>query len=162
MKGQICIIKQQIAMVEEVVTIKAAIRYFSRGGNTKKLADAISKEIGVEAKTTSEPLTEDVDILFLGSAAYGFDVDEEVKNFIKGINVRVGEVVNFSTTAVIKSTRKYVSRILKEKNIPLSDSEFACKGAFAVLHKGKPDENDCKNAAQFAKKVLAERNGEEA
>ena len=44
--------------------MKVAIRYYTRGGNTKKLADAIAEAIGVEAKTTAEPLTEDVDILF--------------------------------------------------------------------------------------------------
>ena len=30
--------------------MKVAIRYYTRGGNTKKLADAISQAIGVEAK----------------------------------------------------------------------------------------------------------------
>ena len=44
--------------------MKAAIRYYTRSGNTKKLADAISAAIGAEARTTAEPLTEDVDILF--------------------------------------------------------------------------------------------------
>ncbi len=136
--------------------MKAAIRYFSRGGNTRKLAEAIAEAIGVEVRTTSEPLTEDVDVLFLGSAAYGFDVDDAVKGFIGGIHVRVGKVVNFSTTAVVKSTRKYVAKALKEKNIPLSEEEFACRGSFAMLHRGKPDETDCRRVAQFAKRVLSE------
>ena len=42
--------------------MKVAIRYYTRGGNTKKLADAISKAVGVDAETTSVPLTGDVDI----------------------------------------------------------------------------------------------------
>lgn len=36
--------------------MKVAIRYYTRGGNTKKLAGAISKAVGAEAKTTAEPL----------------------------------------------------------------------------------------------------------
>ena len=32
-----------------------AVRYYSRGGNTKKIAEAIAKAVGVEAKTVSEP-----------------------------------------------------------------------------------------------------------
>ena len=135
--------------------MKVAIRYYTRGGNTKKLADAIAEAIGVEAKTTAEPLTEDVDILFLGSSVYAYGVDDEVKKFIKGIDVKVGKVVNFSTAAIIKSTYKQVAKLLEEKNITLAREEFACKGSFAVMHKGKPDAEDCKAAADFAKKIVS-------
>ncbi len=134
--------------------MKIAIRYYSRGGNTKKLADAISDAVGVEAKTVSEPLTEDVDILFLGSAAYGFDVDDEVKKFIDGISVSVGKVVNFSTTSVIKSTYKYVAKLLAAKDIPIAKDEYSCRGSFAVLYKGRPNSDDCRAAADFAKRIV--------
>ena len=135
--------------------MKVAIRYYTRGGNTKKLADAISEAIGVEAKTTAEPLTEDVDILFLGSSVYAYGVDDEVKKFIKGIDVRVGKVVNFSTAAIIKSTYKQVAKLLAEKNIPFAQEEFACRGSFSIMHKGKPDADDCKAAADFAKEIVS-------
>ena len=42
--------------------MKIAVRYYSRSGNTRKLAEAIAKAVNVEAKTTDEPLDEDVDI----------------------------------------------------------------------------------------------------
>ena len=135
--------------------MKIAIRYYTRGGNTKKLADAISQAIGVEAKTTAEPLTEDVDILFLGSSVYAYGVDDEVKKFIDGINVKIGKVVGFSTAALIKSTHKQVAKLLAARQIPFAEEEFACKGSFAVMHKGKPDAEDCKAAAAFAKKILS-------
>lgn len=135
--------------------MKVAIRYYTRGGNTKKLADAIAETIGVEAITTAEPLTEDVDILFLGSSVYAYGVDDEVKKFIRGIDVKVGKVVNFSTAAIIKSTYKQVAKLLAEKNIPFAQEEFACRGSFSVMHKGKPDADDCKAAADFAKKIVS-------
>ena len=131
------------------------IRYYSRGGNTKKIAEAIAKAVGVEAKTVSEPLTEDADILFLGSAPYAFDVDDEVKKFISGIHVSVGKVVNFSTSAAVKSTRKYVEKLLAEKRIPVAKEEFSCRGAFGMLHKGRPNENDQKAAAEFARGIIS-------
>ena len=34
--------------------MKVEVRYFSRGGNTKKLAEAIAEAVGVEALTTAE------------------------------------------------------------------------------------------------------------
>ncbi len=135
--------------------MKAAVRYYSRGGNTKKIAEAIAKAVGTEAKTVAEPLTEDVDVLFLGSAPYAFDADEEVKKFIKNIPVNVGKAVNFSTSAAVKSTRKYVEKLFAEKGIPLAKEEFSCRGAFLMLHKGRPDANDEKAAADFARKILA-------
>lgn len=45
--------------------MKTAIRYFTRSGNTKKLADAIAGAVGVPALTVAEPLREPVDTLFL-------------------------------------------------------------------------------------------------
>ncbi len=135
--------------------MKVAIRYFTRGGNTKKLADAISEAVGVEAKTTAEPLSEDVDILFLGSSVYAYGVDDQVRQFIEGINVKVGKVVNFSTAALIKSTYKQVSKLLEKKGIPLEKEEFACKGSFAMMHKGRPNADDCRAAAAFAKKMCS-------
>ncbi len=134
--------------------MKIAVRYYSRGGNTKKVAETIAKAIGVEAKTVAEPLTEDVDILFLGSSPYAFDVDDEVKKFINGINVSVGKAVNFSTSAAVKSTKKYVEKLLSEKNIPMAKEEFSCRGSFMMLHKGRPNEDDLKAAAEFAKNII--------
>lgn len=135
--------------------MKLAVRYYSRGGNTKKIAEAIAESVGVEAKTVSEPLTEDVDILFLGSAPYAFDIDDEVKSFINGINVSVSKVVNFSTSAAVKSTRKYVEKLLADKKIPVAKEEFSCRGSFAMLHKGRPNEDDQKAAADFARKIIS-------
>lgn len=135
--------------------MKIAIRYHSRGGNTKKIADAISGVVGVEAKTVSESLKEDVDILFLGTAPYAFDVDDEVKAFIKDINVSVGEAVIFSTSAAAKSIRKYVEKPFAEKEIPVAKEEFSCRGSFAMLHKGRPNEDDLRAAADFASKIIS-------
>ena len=135
--------------------MKIAIKYYTKGGNMKKLADAISKAVGVDSKTTAVPLTEDVDILFLGSSVYAFGIDSEVERFIDGIGTKVGKVVNFSTAALVKSTYKQVAKLLAKKNIPLAKEEFACRGSFGMVHKGKPDANDCEKAAEFAKKIIS-------
>ena len=136
--------------------MKIAVRYFSRGGNTKKLADAISKAVGVDAETTSVTLTEDVDILFLGSSVYANGVDSAIKEFINGISVKVGKVVNFSTAALVKSSYKQVSKLLEEKHIPFAKEEFYCRGSFAMMHRGRPNADDCKAAAEFARKIISQ------
>ncbi len=137
--------------------MKIAVRYFTRGGNTKKLAEAMAKAVGAEALGVEKPLAEDVDVLFLGSSPYAFDVDDAVKKFIAGINVRVGRVVNFSTSASLRSTAKYVSKLLEAKGIPLDKEEFSCPGSFLVLHKGRPNAQDLKAAGEFAQKIAAKK-----
>ena len=133
--------------------MKIAVRYFTRSGNTEKLAKAIAEAVGTQALTTDDPLKEGVDILFLGSSVYAYGVDDNIKRFISDIDVKVGKVVNFSTAALIKSTYKQVAKLLKEKNIAFA-SEFYCKGSFGPMHKGKPDADDIKAAAEFARKVV--------
>ena len=136
--------------------MKVAVRYYTRSGNTEKLAKAIADAVGVQALTTDEKLTEDVDILFLGSSVYAYGVDDEVEKFVAGIDVNVGKVVNFSTAALVKSTYKQVGKLLKEKGIPQAAEEFYCRGSFGPMHKGKPDAGDLKAAADFAKKIVSE------
>ena len=134
--------------------MKIAIRYYTKTGNTKKLAEAISSAINVEAKTVDEPLTEDVDILFLGSAVYAAGIDSKVKDFIKNINVNVGEVVNFSSAALIESTYKQVKNEVEKKGLKMSDKEFHCRGAFKFLHRGRPNDDDLKDVQEFAKGII--------
>ena len=62
--------------------------------------------------------------------------------------------MNFSTAALVRSTYKQVAKLLKEKNIPMAEEEFYCRGSFGPMHKGKPDAADLKSAAEFAKKIV--------
>ena len=80
--------------------MKVAVRYFTKTGHTKLLADAVAEAAGVKAETVDVPLTEDVDILFLGSAVYAANLDEAVKSFIDSISVSVGKIVPFSSAAI--------------------------------------------------------------
>ena len=77
-----------------------AIRYYSKTGNTEKLAKEIEKVTKVKAEPVTKKLNKDVDILFLGSTIYAAGIDEEVKKFIDNIDVKVGSIVNFSTAAL--------------------------------------------------------------
>jgi len=134
--------------------MKIAIRYYTKTGNTKKLAEAIASAIDVEAKTVDEPLSEDVDILFLGSAVYAAGIDSKVKEFIKNINVNVGEVVNFSSAALIESTYKQVKSEVEAKCLKMSEDEFHCRGAFKFVHRGRPNDEDLKDVQEFAKRII--------
>ena len=135
--------------------MKIAIRYYTKTGNTKKMAEALSEAVGVEALTVDNPLTEDVDILFLGSAVYAAGVDAKVKEFIENIDVNVGEIVNFSSAALIESTYKQVKKIAENNNLTMAEEEFHCRGAFKLVHRGRPNDNDLRNLQEFAKNIVS-------
>lgn len=135
--------------------MKIAVRYYTKTGNTKRLAEAVAKAAGVEAQPISVPITEPVDILFLGNSYYAFSIDPEVRAFIKGLDKsKVGKIVNFGSAAMLNSTYKKVKAEADKVGIPMDEREFHCKGEFKGVHKGKPDESDLKAATEFARKVI--------
>ncbi len=132
-----------------------AVRYFSRTGNTKKVAEAISAAVGVPAETTESPLTEKVDVLFLGSAVYAAGVDAAIQDFIKANADNIGAIANFSTTALLTSTWPQVKKIADANGVKILEKEFHCKGKFTAIHTSRPNEKDLADAAAFAKAVLS-------
>ncbi len=132
-----------------------AIRYYTRSGNTQKLAFAIAEAIGGEAKDVSAPLEEKTDILFLGSSVYAAGVDEAVKKFIADNRDKIGKIVNFSTAALISSTYSQIKKLAEECGVQIADEEFHCRGSFKFMHKGRPNAQDIAQAADFAKAIVA-------
>jgi len=133
-----------------------AIRYYtkSKKGNTKKLADAVSKAIGVEALDVSFDLTEKADRLFLINAMYAANIDREVKEFLSKNKDKIGEVVNMNTAASGASTWKNVKKVTDELGIKLSDKEFHCAASWIFINKGLPTDDDFRRAGDFAKSML--------
>ena len=134
--------------------MKIAVRYYTKTGNTKRLAEAVAKAAGVEALPLSSPIEEPVDILFLGNSYYAFSIDPEVRKFIRSLSKdKVGKIVNFGSAAMLNSTWKKVKAEADKVGIPMEQREFHCKGEFKGIHRGKPDEEDLKAAADFARMV---------
>ena len=135
--------------------MKTAVRYYTKTGNTKRLAEAVASAVGTEALPISTPITEPVDILFLGNSYYAFSIDPEVRTFIQFLDKsKVGKIVNFGSAAMLNSTYKKVKAEADKVGIPMDPREFHCKGEFKAFHKGRPNEDDMKAAAEFARKIV--------
>lgn len=129
-----------------------AVRYYTKTGNTKKLAQAVAEAVGAEALPISEPVCEPVDVLFLGNSYYAFSIDPEVRDFIRSLDKeKVGRIVNFGSAAMLNSTWKKVKAEADKVGIPMEKREFHCKGEFKGMHKGRPNAEDLKAAADFAR-----------
>ena len=135
--------------------MKIAVRYYTKTGNTKKLAEAIGRAVGEEALPISSPVAEPVDILFLGNSYYAFSIDPEVRDFIRGLDKsKVGKIVNFGSAAMLNSTYRKVKAEADKIGISMDEREFHCRGEFKGIHKGRPNESDLKAAAEFAAKII--------
>ena len=135
--------------------MKYAVRYYTKTGNTKRLAEAIAAALDIEALPISEPLSEPVDLLFLGNSYYAFSIDPEVRAYIRSLDpAKVGRIVNFGSAAMLNSTRKKVKAEADKIGIPVDEREFHCRGEFKGVHKGRPDADDLAAAAAFAKSMV--------
>ena len=52
------------------------------------------------------------------------------------------------------STWKKIKAMADKVGIPMDEREFHCKGEFKGIHKGRPNEEDLKAAAIFAKGII--------
>ena len=135
--------------------MKIAVRYYTKTGNTKRLAEAVAKAVGAQALPIGCPVDEPADILFLGNSYYAFTIDPEVRKFIASLDKsKIGRIVNFGSAAMLNSTYKKVKAEAAKVGIPVDAREFHCKGEFKGIHKGKPDETDLAAVAAFAKSFL--------
>ena len=134
-----------------------AVRYYTQTGNTKRLAEAIADELGVEALPIPTPVDGKTDVLLLGNSYYAFTIAPEVRDFVSGLNKdQVGKIINFGTAAMMKSTFKKVRAVANTVGIPVLDKEFHCKGEFKGMNKGRPNEEDLKAAREFARNIRKE------
>lgn len=107
--------------------MKIAVRYLSKSGNTKMIAEAIADGAGTSAvPITDEPtLSEHADILFLGGAPYANVMAPELRRYAETLTPdKVGKTVLFTTSNWSHRTVKGLQKILKAKGIAVADEHF--------------------------------------
>lgn len=136
--------------------MKIRVAYFSKSGNTKKLADCIAKTAGVTAESIGNGAGMEADVLFLGASVYWAGIDGKMKTYIDQLDPKkVKKVVVFSTSALAERAYPDIKKRLEKRGINVASENFYCRGSFAAMHKGRPNSDDLSEAAAFTKKVLA-------
>jgi len=135
--------------------MRTAIRYFSKFGHSKQMAEAIQPLCGETPQTVDVPLTEPVDLLFLGAGVMLGRVDGSVGTFIKTLQPNmVGSVVLFGSSAIIKSPVPQMQKMLEAQGVKVDSRSFSCRGAMGPLHSGHPDTQDIEKLKTFTKQIL--------
>ena len=82
-----------------------AIRYFTKFGHTAKMAEVISQVTGVNAETIQTPITNPIDILYLGSGVMLGKISGEMAAFIRTLTPdQVKRVICFGSLKIKKNT----------------------------------------------------------
>jgi flavodoxin len=141
--------------------MRIAVRYQSRGGNTKAIAEAIADVAGVKAELIDIPLNESVDVLFVGGGVYKWDIDSSLKNYLQTLDPQiVKSLVPFSTAGGMDGAKK-IAAVAKAKGINVFKKALPIKVGVsnhaALGGKGYLTLNDkqIRLVEDFVKKILS-------
>ena len=111
--------------------MSVAVRYYSRSGNTGKVAGYIAEAAGVEAVSVdaaNAALSEKVDVLFIGGALYAYGIDDNLKVYLQTIPAdKVGKAVVFSTSWLSKHALDVIKKALTDKGIAVESDTLYFK-----------------------------------
>jgi flavodoxin len=128
---------------------------YSKGGNTRKLADAIAGELGVKATDVKDvSLSPENGLIFLGTGCYGGKPGPDMLKFIEANDFRGRQVALFGTSGGgIGNEVKAMAEALKGKGAGVRGSYY-CKGKFLLWSRGHPETKDLEGARKFAREMV--------
>jgi flavodoxin len=131
--------------------------YYSMGGNTRKVAEAIADELCVTAKEVKsvDNLIEDA-FIFLGTGCYGAVLPGGIADFIERNQLKGRKIALFTTSAF--GWGKEVSimeKQIQDKGVNIVGS-FNCFGQFLALRRGHPGQEDLERARVFARSIIVQ------
>jgi flavodoxin len=130
--------------------------YFSRSGNTRKVAEVIAGELGVTARDvkTAGVLPPDA-FIFMGTGCYGAALAGPLVSFMENNRFNGRKIALFTTSAFGSLTELAVmKKQITNKGADIVAS-FSCYGQLLLAKKGHPTEKELDNARKFARHVAA-------
>ena len=140
--------------------LRIAVRYQSRGGNTRKVAEAIARKSGVVAKPLdpSETLS-GVDLLFVGGGFYAGKPHKILTDALSALSGDQAGCLAFFFTSMDPDAKmvKQLRKAVKDPAIAMMDDAFRCDGKFLFFRRDRPDSGDLTKAEGFAKRTIEAR-----
>jgi len=134
--------------------------YYSMGGNTKKLAEAIAGELGVEPEDVMKKESPAKgSLIFLGSGIYNQKPGKELVDFIERNDFTGRKVAVFGTASwLLKRQLAGLEKMLADKGATVTGT-FGCRGEAnffgACFNRNRPNAKDLEAAREFAQKMKA-------
>ncbi|UCB60116.1 MAG: flavodoxin [Candidatus Bathyarchaeota archaeon] len=133
--------------------MKFLVVYFSRGGKTRKVAEAIAKQLECEAVDVEKeaPDVAGVELLIVGSSEYLGKLHKTLQSFLDGLQPsNKSKAAVFATAAGPNPKVVYVLKRALEAKGYMVVSSFKCRGRFLFFNWSHPNEKDLENARAFA------------
>lgn len=132
-----------------------AIRYYSKFGHSKQMAEAIEEIVGAKSATVAEPLNQPTEVLVLGAGVFLGKVNSAVIDFINTLTPdKVKKVVLFGSCAIIDSPVLQMRKALEARGISVSEKSFTCKGSMGPIHSSHPNAQDIKAFQEFTRLAI--------
>lgn len=131
--------------------------YATKTGHSRKLANAIAKELGIEPiDMKSGKVPHGAELMFLVGGIYGGESLPETEKYIEALrpeNVKRAVLVTSCATGTTQQNK--LRGILFKNGIEVLPNEFICKGGFFIFRFTRPNNKDIEQAVEFAKKTVA-------
>ena len=100
------------------------IRYYSKTGNTKAVAEYIASKLNIEAKEINEAdYNNKCGLLFLGGAPYANIMSSKLREYANNlIKDNINAIALFTTSNWSRRTVRALKKILNEKEIKVYDN----------------------------------------
>jgi flavodoxin len=140
--------------------MKFAVRYQSRGGNTRAVAEIIADVLGIKAETIDTALDEKVDTLFIGGGLYAGHIDKKLKIYMENIDPeRVGKIVPFGTAGGRQFALKEIAECAAKKGIKVDEHRLCVKMwlkgySFFKFNGGKLNEKQINTIKEFTNGIM--------
>lgn len=130
--------------------------YFSRSGNTKKIADSIAEEIHAKAEQVSNAIIKSTsDYFFLGSGCYGGKPSPVMMKFIKSNDFSGKKIGLFGTSGSGKGSELIEMKTSLEEKGAKIQGTFSCKGkTFFLINRKHPSTDEMNQAKQYARNLV--------
>ena len=139
--------------------MKIALIYFSRGGNTRKIAETLAEELEVTAVDVKKekPDVSDVDLLVVGSGTYGGKPGKDMVAYLENlqpVSGKKGACFSSCASGDASKTLQALKDILSKKGYSNVDC-FSCLGKWlmGMYRRGHPSDEELAQAREFAKKL---------
>jgi flavodoxin len=134
--------------------MKFQVIYFTKTGNTKKIAEAIASELSIKAEDVTTTKLHNDGLVFLGSGKYGNLPGKIMMDFIENNNFKSRNVALFGTSGSGKGFEvQEMEKALNAKEASVI-GKFFCRGKFMLFNRGRPNEQDFTEAKKFAKQMM--------
>jgi len=124
--------------------------------HSRKLAEAIGKELGVETKNIAECLhIKETSLLFLVGGIYAGKSNPALLSYAERLDTSIAKKVVIVTSSVSTSHRnqKELRALLEKKGIDVVD-EITCTGGLLFIKFSHPNKTDIQTIAEMAKGIL--------